>query len=105
MLPNPQKLGPDIPTWLRWASTTVRALFICILVVLVVHVSLPQSEKIWSAHETVGDLIRMVFGLGLGVWLLSHLFWSPKDADGYRIWLYLGSVGVPFALICTLAVW
>jgi hypothetical protein len=39
------------------------------------------------------------------VWLVIQLFRAPKDAEGYRTWLYLGLAAVPFALICVLAVW
>jgi hypothetical protein len=47
----------------------------------------------------------MVLGLVVCVWLVIQLFKGPKDADGYRTWLYLGLVAVPFALICLVAVW
>ena len=52
-----------------------------------------------------GDLVRMALGLGVGIWIAVQLFIMPKDAQGYRTWLYLGIVGVPFALICAVALW
>lgn len=73
--------------------------------VVTVFVSSPQNETIWSAYETPGDLVRMALGLAVCLWLLIHLFMLPKDAEGYRTWLYLGLVVVPFALICAFAVW
>ena len=69
------------------------------------RVSAPQSESIWSAYETPGDLIRLVLGVAVGVWILFHLFMLPKDPEGYRTWVYLGLAVVPLALICAFAVW
>ena len=73
--------------------------------VVTVFVSSPQNETIWSAYETPGDLVRMALGFAVCLWMLIHLFMLPKDAEGYRTWLYLGLVVVPFALICAFAVW
>jgi len=70
-----------------------------------VRVSAPQSESIWSAYETPGDLIRLALGVAVGVWILFHLFMLPEDAEGYRTWVYLGLAVVPLALICAIAVW
>jgi hypothetical protein len=74
-------------------------------VVVTVFVSGPQSETVWSAYETPGDLVRIALGLAVCLWMLINLFMLPKDAEGYRTWLYLGLVVVPFALICAFAVW
>jgi len=75
------------------------------LLVVIVRVSAPQSESIWSAYETPGDLIRLALGVAVGVWILFHLFMLPEDAEGYRTWVYLGLAVVPLALICAIAVW
>ena len=83
----------------------LRTLSIGILVVLVARVSIPQSETIWSAYETAGDLIRVVVGLVACLWMLFHVFMLPKDAEAYRTWIYLGLAIVPFALLCVIAVW
>ncbi len=72
---------------------------------VIVRVSAPQSESIWSAYETPGDLIRLALGVAVGVWILFHLFMLPEDAEGYRTWVYLGLAVVPLALICAIAVW
>jgi hypothetical protein len=72
---------------------------------LTIRVSMPQSETIWTAYETPADLIRFCLGLALGVWLVFQFFNGPRDAQGYRTWLYLGLAAVPFALICLFAVW
>jgi hypothetical protein len=95
----------DVSTGLRRAANILRAVFIFILMVLTVRVSLPQIETIWSAYETPGDLVRLLLGIAVCVWLGSQLFHGPKDAHGYRTWVYLSLVAVPFALICLVAVW
>ena len=66
---------------------------------------MPQSETYWSAYETPGDLVRLVLGIAVCIWLVVQLFRGPRDANGYRTWLYLGLAAVPFALICLIAVW
>jgi len=103
--PNKKMPVPQISPRMRLASILLRALFIGVLVVVTVRVSRPQSETIWSAYETPGDLIRLALGAVVCVWIAVQLFTLPKDAEGYRTWLYLGLVAVPFALICLIAVW
>jgi len=73
--------------------------------VVIARVSLPQSESIWSAYETPGDLIRMALGFAVGLWILFHLFMPPKDAEGYRTWIYLGLIVAPFALALAIWIW
>jgi len=106
-LENPDSRLLRVSGWsgLRLAATALRTAFILTLLVLAVRVSLPQSETIWSAYETPADLVRMLLGLGLCVWFVVLLFQGPRDARGYRTWLYLGLAAVPFALICLYAVW
>ncbi len=95
----------DASTALRVAANVLRAIFIFALIAVTIRVSLPQSETIWSAYETPGDLVRLWLGIGVWNWHVCQIFYGPKDAHGYRTWLYLGLVGVPFALICLFAVW
>ncbi len=95
----------DLSPWLQIASNVLRALFILCLLAITLRVSTPQNETIWTAYDTPGDLVRMALGLAVCVWLVVQLFTPPKDADHYRIWLYLGLVAVPFAAICLIAVW
>ena len=90
---------------MRTAAIVLRTLFICIVAVVTVHVARPQNETIWSAYETPGDIIRLVLGFIVCVWIVAQLFMLPKDAEGYRTWLYLGIFLVPFALICAVATW
>jgi hypothetical protein len=95
----------DVPSGLRIVAISLRTAFIFILIGLTVRVALPQSETIWTSYETPGDLVRLALGFGVCAWLFTQLFEGPRDRQGYRTWLYLGSAAVPFALICLFAVW
>jgi hypothetical protein len=97
--------GDDIPIRLRVAGILLRSIFVCALLIVTVRVSTPQSETIWSVFESLGDLIRVVLGFVVCVWIVAHLFMLPKDADGYRTWVYLGLALAPLALACAIAVW
>lgn len=99
---------PDrkIPAGLRIAANILRALFIVVLVLITFRVSKPQNETFWTAYDTPSDLVRLVLGLAVAVWLVFQLFnGGPRDQHGYRTWLYLGLVAVPFSVICLVAVW
>jgi len=104
-IPDAKMQVSEIPFRLRIAGLILRAIFIAALVVVTVRVSSPQSETIWSAYESPGDLIRLALGLLVCVWIIVQMFTVPKDPEGYRTWLYLGLVAVPFAIICAIAVW
>ncbi len=103
--PEAKLPAPNVSTGLRIAATLLRTIFICILLVGTLRVSMPQSETYWSAYETPGDLVRLALGIAVCIWLMVQLFRGPRDAQGYRTWLYLGLAAVPFALICLIAVW
>jgi len=104
--PTKTELPPsDVSRAMRTAAMLLRAIFICILLALTVRVSLPQNETIWTAYDTPADLVRLVLGLFVCIWLAVQLFDGPKDSQGYRTWFYLGLAVVPFALICLFAVW
>jgi hypothetical protein len=103
--PEAKLPAPDTSFALRIAAIVLRTVFIVLLLMLTIRVSLPQSETIWTAYETPADLLRFCLGLALCVWFIFQLFHGPNDTQGYRTWLYLGLVAVPFALICLVAVW
>jgi hypothetical protein len=103
--PEAKLPASGVSAGLRIAATLLRTAFIFILIALMIRVSLPQSETIWSAWETPGDLVRLWLGVGVSIWLVWQLFHGPDDAQGYRTWLYLGLAAVPFSLICLIAIW
>jgi hypothetical protein len=104
-LPDTQLPTSDVPAWQRFAGLTLRSVFIIALVVLTYRVSLPQNETISTAYDTPNDLIRLLLGLAICVWLIVQLFRAPRDAASYRTWLYLGLAAVPFAMICLAYIW
>jgi hypothetical protein len=87
------------------AALLLRGAFIILLAAITALVSLPQNELISTAYDTPGDVVRLALGFGLCVWMLYHLFTRPKDSGAYRTWFYFGLVGVPFAVICLIAIW
>ena len=95
----------EVPTSVRVAATALRIAFIAVLLLVTWHVSMPQNETIWTAYDTPGDLVRIILGFAICVWLVIQLFWGPRDAQTYRTWLYLGLAAVPFAVICLVAIW
>src|SRR5262249_47023734 len=113
MSAKPQQLGSPnvgtppstIPMGLRVLAMALRALFIGALVLVTVRVSSPQSETFSSVYETPGDLIRLALGFGVCLWIVIHLFMLPKDAEGYRTWVYLGLVVAPLALVVAFVIW
>ena len=90
---------------LRIASIILRALFIACLMVLTLRVSMPQNETFWTVYDSPGDVVRLVLGLAVCVWLVVQLFQTPRDGYQSRIWLYVGIFAVPFAVVCLIAVW
>lgn len=53
------------------------------------HVCMPQRENVWTAYASPADLIRMILGFVVCVWLAKQLFNVPRDAQAYRTWFYL----------------
>jgi hypothetical protein len=104
-LPNTQLPTSNIPAWQRFAGLTLRSVFIMALAVLTYRVSLPQNETISTAYDTPNDLIRLLLGFAICVWLVVQLFRPPRDAAGYRSWFYIGIPAVPFAVICLAYIW
>jgi FtsH-binding integral membrane protein len=97
--------APGVSPVLRVLGATLRIAFIACLLVLTVRVSMPQNETVWTAYDTPADLVRLLLGLAVCIWLAVQLFRAPKDANGYRMWTYFGLIGVPFAVICLIATW
>jgi hypothetical protein len=90
---------------LRILALTLRALFLGALIVIVARVSSPQSETIWTAHETPEDLIRVALGFAACVWLLIQIFRLPQEGEEYRGWLYFGFVLAPLGWLIAVAKW
>lgn len=102
---RPKVPGSKISPRQRLLGVILRTIFIACLIVVIFHVSMPQSSTIWTAYEAPGDLIRLALGLAVGIWIGFQLFIVPKDPGAYRTWLYLGLAAVPFVVICILGIW
>lgn len=89
--------------WL--GGLAVRTIFIAILVIITVRVSSPQMEHLSSIWETPSDAVRVVLGGAVCFWLLIQMFILPKDAAGYRTWLYLGLTILPLSVLCAVVIW
>jgi hypothetical protein len=100
-----QEQTSTVPKGMRMAGAALRAIFIVCLLLITVRVSLPQNETIWTAYDTPGDLVRLLLGFVVCLWIAIQLFRVPKEPSGYRTWLYFGLAAVPFALICLKFVW
>jgi len=95
----------DTMSALRVVGSVLRLVFIACLVAITVRVAMPQNETILTVYDSPGDLVRMMLGLAVCVWIGIQLFRWPKDAKSHQTWLYFGLAAVPFALICLVAVW
>ncbi len=99
-----RKANPPSPKVIL-GGLAFRTLFIMAFAVLTARVASPQIEKLYSVFETPDDLIRVALGFALCTWCVVNVFILPKDVEVYRIWLYLGLVILPLALLCTFVVW
>jgi len=98
---------PDakVTTRLLIASLLLRTVFIVSLVIVTVHVAMPQSSSILRAYDSLGDMVRLGLGLAVCGWVAVQAFTMPKDRHAHRTWLYLGAVAVPFAVTCIIGIW
>ena len=100
-----QTSSPPPSFRLKLSGTIARTLFILLLAVLTVRVASPQIETFRSLFETPDDLIRVLLGFAVCVWCVINLFILPKDAEAYRVWVYLGLAILPLSVLCAVVVW
>jgi hypothetical protein len=74
-------------------------------VVVTAWVSSPQLTTDWRKHLALGDFIRVALGVAACLWMLVNLFILPKDARGYRTWIYIGLALTPLIVLGILAFW
>lgn len=92
-----------MPVWI--GGVAVRTLFLILLTLITARVARPQMEHLTSIHETPGDLIRVLMGVGICAWFVVNLFILPKDPGAYRTWIYLGIAILPLSILCAVAIW
>jgi hypothetical protein len=83
--PGPPSVDPaasTIPMGLRILAIILRTLFFGALVVVTVHLSSPQSDTIWTAYETLGDLIRLALGFAVCLWIVDPSFHASQGRRG-----------------------
>jgi mannose/fructose/N-acetylgalactosamine-specific phosphotransferase system component IIC len=90
---------------LRKTAVLLRTVFLVALVIVTIHVSLPQTSTLWTIYEVPGDLIRVVLGFVVSFGVAIQIFLMPKDTQAHRAWFYLGLATVPFIVICIVAIW
>lgn len=95
----------------RWSRSVwfgglaVRTIFIASLIAVTARVASPQVEHMGSLWETPSDVVRVLLGAAVCGWLLVHAFILPKDAGGYRTWLYLGLAMLPLSVLVAVVIW
>jgi hypothetical protein len=99
------KTGLSEASNLRLASFILRSIFIVSLIVVILHVSMPQTESLWTVYYAPGDLVRLILGVAASAWIAIQLFAMPADLHAHRTWFNLGLIAVPFVLICIVAIW
>ena len=90
---------------LRILAMFLRALVFGALVAMIVHVSSPQSEAIWTIYDTPRDLIMLALGFAVCLGIVIRFFRFPKTAEAYRAWVSFGLVVAPLAVITAIAIW
>jgi hypothetical protein len=90
---------------IKVGGIAVRTLFILLIAVLTARVASPQIETLRSLLDTPDDLIRVLLGFAVCVWCVINLFILPKDAEAYRVWIYLGVAILPLSVLCAVVVW
>jgi hypothetical protein len=93
-----------VPTHLKIAGIFFRSIVIVTLFVVVARVATPQHIGRGWLDISLGDFIRAALGLGFCLWMLAHLFILPRDAEGYRTWIYLGIALIPL-LLAFITIW
>jgi hypothetical protein len=93
----------ETPSGLRIAATLLRTAFICLLVMVTLRVSMPQSSTIWTIYDAPRDLMRLALGVIVSIWLVFQLFYAPHDAHAHRTWVYLGLAVIPVVVVFLLA--
>jgi hypothetical protein len=97
--------GQRVSPLLKLLAVALRSVFLVILAALAVRASLPQAESIWTIYDEPRDAVRLALGFVVIVWIVDLLFRRPRDAQGYRTWVYLGAVLVPLTLAALVAFW
>jgi hypothetical protein len=97
--------APEPEPRLRITAILLRTVFIGLLIAVTLRVAMPQNETIWTVDDTPADLVRVMLGVIVCVFLAAQLFYGPKDAHAYRTWLYLGLAVIPITIVLLVVGW
>jgi hypothetical protein len=97
--------APKPESRLRITAILLRTVFICLLIAVTLRVAMPQNETIWTVDDTPADLVRVMLGIIVCVFLAAQLFYAPKNDHAYRTWLYLGLAAIPIAIVLLVVGW
>lgn len=95
----------DVGSGIKFAGIAVRSIFMILLIILVARLSAPQNETIWTVYDTPGDLVRLVLGAAVCLWIVPHIFMLPKDAQAYKTWIFLSVPLLPLGFLLAFAIW
>lgn len=90
---------------MRFVGLTLRTVFLLLLVVVTARVAAPQNETLLSAYDTPTDLLRMMLGAAVCIFLMVQIFRYSRDPADMRRWVQIGVAAVPLALLCAVVIW
>ncbi len=100
-----ERASSESSAWQRRLALLLRAVLVAVVISIIIRVSLPQSETIWTSYDTPNDLIRLILGGVVLLWIAIHAFKFPEEPAAYRTWIYVSLVAIPLGIVCLLAVW
>jgi hypothetical protein len=90
---------------MRFVGLTLRTLFLILVVAITARVATPQSERLFSAYDTPGDLFRVGLGAVVCCFVAVQIFRYSRDPADMRKWVPVGLAAVPLALLCAVVIW
>lgn len=90
---------------MRFVGLTLRTLFLLLIVVTTARVASPQIERLSSLYDTPHDLLRVVLGAAVCIFVFVQIFRYSRDPADMRNWVPIGLAAVPLALLCAVVIW
>ncbi|MFB9269717.1 hypothetical protein ACFFWD_42500 [Bradyrhizobium erythrophlei] len=90
---------------MRILGLILRTLFLIVVVVVTARVAYPQNETLWSVYDTPDELLRVVLGAAVCIFVAVQIFRYSRDPVDMRRWVVIGIAAVPLALLCAVVIW
>jgi hypothetical protein len=90
---------------MRFFGLLLRTLFLIGVIVVTARVATPQNETLWSAYDTPDDLLRIVLGTGVCLFVAAQIFRYSRDPADMRRWVPIGLAVLPLLLLCAVVIW